>query len=501
MAGIIGGILKLINLQTLFISLIIIFILSKKKRLNLLKKLSSIDNFNLTKRSQFNNLRNSKSEAAKQSLKSIDQLINLIQNQIAVEGLKQEKERVQKELLRGDLVIVVFGTGSSGKTSLIRALLKKIVGEVGPIMGSTEQTKSYRLRLRDIERGIQIIDTPGIFEGGIKGRSREKSAFLNASRADLILFVVDSDLRAGEMELITKLSKIGKKLFLILNKCDLRGAREEEKLIGLLKDHCTGLMDPADIVPVVASPQSIPIVGSRPLQPKPEINKLIKRMAFVLHEEGEELIADNILLQCRNLGLSGRKLLDNQRLRESKRSIERYAWISTGVVFITPLPGIDLLGTAVVNGRMVMEISKIYGVNLNRERAKDLAMSVGQTIAGLGIIKGGLSIISNSLTLNLPTYLIGRTIQSVTAAWLTKVAGESFITYFQQDQDWGDGGIQEVVQRHYDLNKRESNLRIFIHSAMNRVIRPLEKSKRKQLPPHQELQGEEASWDHESQEY
>ena len=236
------------------------------------------------------------------------------------------------------------------------------------------------------------------------------------------------------------------------------------------------------------------------MQPKAEINQLIKRIAIVLHEEGEELIADNILLQCRNLGESGRRLLSKQRLMKANRCIERYIWISSSVVFITPLPGVDLLGTAVVNGRMVMDISKIFGVNLTKSRAKFLAMSLGQTIAGLGIVKGAVSIISNSLSLHLPTYLIGKSIQSITAGWLTKVAGESLITYFEQDQDWGDGGIQEVVQRHYDINSREKSLRQFIKLAMNRVVKPIREDNYKELPPSRRPREVEEALDHEHQE-
>jgi hypothetical protein len=73
----------------------------------------------------------------------------------------------------------------------------------------------------------------------------------------------------------------------------------------------------------------------------------------------------------------------------------------------------------------------------------------------------------------------------VSAAWLTRVAGASFITYFERDQDWGDGGIQEVVQSHYDLQRREGVLRQFLQEALNRVVRPLER-REPRLPPRPE---------------
>jgi hypothetical protein len=65
------------------------------------------------------------------------------------------------------------------------------------------------------------------------------------------------------------------------------------------------------------------------------------------------------------------------------------------------------------------------------------------------------------------------------------VAGRSFITYFQQDQDWGDGGIQDVVQRHYELNRREIALQRFLKAALSRVVEPMQK-KQQQLPPQPE---------------
>jgi uncharacterized protein (DUF697 family) len=145
---------------------------------------------------------------------------------------------------------------------------------------------------------------------------------------------------------------------------------------------------------------------------------------------------------------------------------------------------VDLLGAAAVNAQMVMEIGRIHGVSLSRAAAQELAVSVGRTLASLGVIKGGMGLISAALSVNLPALLLSRAVQAVGAGWLTRVAGRSFITYFQQDQDWGDGGMQEVVQRQYDLNRRDSALNAFLSAALNRVVEPLQRQqKREQLPP------------------
>jgi len=440
----------------------------------------------------------SRHQAAQQSLESIDRILERLQDNVSTEGLKQDRERVGNELERGDLVVVIFGTGSSGKTSLIRALLNEIVGVVGPQMGSTTNSQRYRLRLRKLARGLQLIDTPGILEAGKDGHSREKEARLQASSADLMVVVVDSDLRSAELEIIKSLANLGKRLLLVLNKCDLRGEEEERKLLALLRGHCKGLLDPEDVIPTCASPQSVPMPGSNPWQPPSEVNMLLRRLAKVLHEDGEELLADNILLQCRNLGDKGRELLNTQRRKVAKSCIDRYSWISSGVVIATPLPGVDLLGAAAVNAQMVIEIARIFGVQLTRKRAQELTVSVGRTLAGLGVIKGGVSLIGSALSLSLPTLILGRAIQGAAAAWLTRIAGESFITYFQQDQDWGDGGVQEVVQHHYDLNRRESSLEKFMELAFRRVVHPLQKNQRKRLPPRPGPREEVEASDHEN---
>ncbi len=441
----------------------------------------------------------SRRQAAQESLNSIDRLLERLQDDVARQVLLKERNRVGQELNRGDLVVVVFGTGSSGKTSLIRALLNEIVGTVGAAMGSTTKSKVYRLRLKTFNRSIKLIDTPGILEAGGDGKTREIEARNQASRADLMVVVVDSDLRSSELEVIRCLSTLGKRLILVINKCDLRGEDEERRLVELLRNRCIGLVEPANIITTCASPQSIPRPGQRPFQPHPEVDQLLKRLAIVLHADGEELLAENILMQCRHLGDNGRRLLNKQRQKSARRYIDRYSWISGGVVAATPLPVLDLLGTAAVNAQMVMEIARVYGVQLTRERAQELALSVGRTLATLGVVKGGVSLIGITLNLSLPTLLVGRAIQGVAAAWLTRIAGSSFITYFQQNQDWGDGGIQEVVQRHYDLNRKEASLKKFIEIALQKVVQPLQNGKQKGLPPRPMPQEEEEASDHEHQ--
>ena len=491
--GLVGAIIRLINTPAIIITLILIGGLSYYKRIVWLQ---NIYNSIFRKKSEHESLDlslKSKKQAAGKSLKSIDKLITLINDEVKAKALKEEKNRVAKELERGDIILVVFGIGSSGKTSLIRALLKRIVGEVSPEMGSTKTKESFRLKLKGLSRGIRIVDTPGILEAGKEGREREKSALIQARKSDLMLVVIEGDLRSAEAKTIYNLSNCGKRLLLVLNKIDLRGENEERRLIDILSSRCSDFINAEDIICTSASPQTIAIPGEKPYQPEPEINSLIKRLANILHEEGEELIADNILLQCSNLGKEGKKLLVRQRSQSAKKCVDKYGWLSSGALILTPLPVIDMIAAAAVNAQMVIEIAKIYGVEITKERAKSLAFSVGKILATMGLVKGGVSIISSTLNLSLPSYVVSKVIQGVSVSWLTRIAGSSFITYFQQNQSWGDGGIQEVVEYHYNLNKRDEYFKSFIRRAYERVIDPLVEKKFKKLPPRSRPPMEEGS--------
>ena len=423
----------------------------------------------------------SRQEAAKRNLESIEQQLSQLSDTVARASLEQRRQDVEASLERGDLVVVVFGSGSSGKTSLIRALLKDQVGQVGAAMGSTQSVQRYRLRLGGLQRAIQLRDTPGILEAGDTGLEREREARNDAVAADLLLFVVDADLRASEFKVLKALGDLGKRTILVLNKCDLRGETEESRLLQLLRRRCEGLVATQDVVSASGAPQSIPRPGGKPLQPKPEIEALLRRMAHVLREDGEELLADNILLQSRQLADSSQDLLDQQRRAQAVKIVDRYVWIGAGAVAVTPLPGVDLLATAAVNAQMVVEIAQVYGVSMSREQGQQLALSLGRTLASLGVVKGGAALMSAALASQLPTLVAGKALQAVTAAWLTRLAGRSFMTYFSQQQDWGDGGMGEVVRRQYDLDRRDLDIKRFLEQALARVVEPLRRGRR--LPP------------------
>ncbi len=472
---------NIFNIYSLIFLLIIIFVIYRTNK-RLFKKLL-YKSFFKNKVFKLNN----KYTAAKKSLQNISEINEFINDKVSIKMINYEKDRLEKQLNSSDYNVILFGAGSCGKTSLARALIKNIIGEVSPSLGTTTRINNYKINIPFLKRNVNVIDTPGLFEASRKGKEREEQTIKKATKSDLIIFVVDQDLNKYELYLFKQLSKIGKSIIIALNKCDLRSTNQnkliKQNIYKLIKEYSNN----SKIIFTVASPQSVPNLGSFPKRKQLIVDNLFNEIINTLDKDGEDLLADNILFQCHKLGLLSKELINKQRNLLANKIINRYSWITSGIIFITPLPGLDLLAACVVNVQMVIEISKIYQAKLTKEKASELTKSIISVLASLGIVKGGLNTITNLLSANFTTSFITKSIQSITAAWIIKIVGQSFIKYFEQHQSWGDGGIQEVVQNLYELNKRKDILEDFLKEAIEKINLKTNSPSKKQLPPYSDF--------------
>lgn len=423
------------------------------------------------------NVSRNPTDAAVLNLDAVQQQVDYIQDEVEKATFRDRSDAIKTLMESGDFQVVIFGVGSTGKTSTLNAILGRMASTVSAPMGTTTTSEAYRLQFQGpfqgIGRCVLLTDTPGILEASMWGDARGEQARQLATEADLLLFVVDNDILQTEYDLLRRLIDLGKRSLLIFNKIDLYTDQERDQILTHLRDRVHPFLDPDDVVAIAANPATITLGNGERFYPEPNILPLLKRMATILRWEGETLMAENILLQSQRLGDEARKAIDQQRADEANAIIEKYQWVSGGVISVMPLPGIDFLATAAINAQMVIEISKVYGCEVNRDRAKELAISLAKTLGGLGLVKGAFELWSTTLKLNIATVLIGQALQGVTGAYLTRIAGKSFIEYFRQEQDWGDGGISDVVQQQFQLNRRDEFMQSFIQQAMTKIVKPL----------------------------
>ncbi|HEY9302227.1 MAG TPA: GTPase, partial [Phormidium sp.] len=117
-----------------------------------------------------------KTEAAAENLRAVRKQVKQIQDEVSRQALLSRSREIEANLSRGNIQVVIFGTGSAGKTSLVNALMGRMVGKISAPMGTTEVGETYELKLKGLEREILITDTPGILEAGVAGTEREQLA-------------------------------------------------------------------------------------------------------------------------------------------------------------------------------------------------------------------------------------------------------------------------------------------------------------------------------------
>ena len=143
----------------------------------------------------------------------------------------------------------------------------------------------------------------------------------------------------------------------VLNKCDLR-SRDENNLI---KENIISLTSAKNnkisVVQTIAVSQKSSYTKSDVLNLVPEVGSLFREIIETLDNNGEELLADNILFRSNKLGIKSKNFLQEQRYLMSNKVINKYMWITGGVILVNPLPAVDFLTTTSVNIQMIMELS------------------------------------------------------------------------------------------------------------------------------------------------
>ena len=167
-----------------------------------------------------------------------------------------------EKLAAGKVEIVVFGEISTGKSALINALVGEAVAEVNVRGGWTKDVWNVGWKgagycvpgLADSQ--VVLIDTPGLNE--VDGAQRAAMAHEAAARADLVLFVTDSDLNEVEYSALVELAASHKPILLVLNKADLYTPQELAELMSVFTGpRLAGIVDPENVVTAKADPRQV----------------------------------------------------------------------------------------------------------------------------------------------------------------------------------------------------------------------------------------------------
>jgi len=141
-------------------------------------------------------------------------------------SLRREIEHLQERKASGRIYVALFGDVSTGKSSIIKALLPDAQIDINVRGGSTQEIKKYTWKSTSLDE-LVLTDLPGRNEAL---GSLDEMAQDEAIRAQVVIYVTDSDLSRTQFEDIQQLQSFGKPMIVALNKSD-RFSDEEKMLI------------------------------------------------------------------------------------------------------------------------------------------------------------------------------------------------------------------------------------------------------------------------------
>ena len=333
---------------------------------------------------------------------------------VGVDVTEAQAELKELASRRNAVHLCFFGEVSAGKSSLIKALVPEANVVVDVVGGSTDDVRHYRWR-DDSGAEILLTDVPGIggHEDGLTTVAVDE-----ARRANVVLFVCDSDLTRPEVASIRALLEFDKPLVIVLNKADRYSAEEQAALMQQLLDRVDdvgGELEREHVVAVSAGGEVDVIergvdgreTPSRRTRPA-DIGVLVVAINRLLAEEGASLDTRRERAVFRMAAARLAEAEGEYRLQRSEqviRSATRKAIIGALAAIS---PGTDILIQGYIGTAMTQQLCKLYGaaprdldieefLSLSQSRvgrALPLSLAVAgnglKAFPGIGTVAGGL---------------------------------------------------------------------------------------------------------------
>ncbi len=337
-----------------------------------------------------------------------------------ISPFKAELARLNARKETGQINIAFFGEVSTGKSSIIKALLPNAGVEISLRGGSTREIHEYLWQTEAGDR-LLLTDLPGRneAEGYLDELARDE-----AVRAQIVVYVVDSDLSRSQFEDIQELYTFGKPLIIAFNKSDLYTDAEKQQLQTRIQSHFMPTTGEAHETPPLLIP-SVVFIQSGGLedvvrvypdgreeivqrQRKIDVSALSSRLQTEIDNRIEWL---DSLRDASVFSLVHSKL-DETRASFRREQAEKIVRAGTRNAVIGALasisPGTDLIIQGVIGTRMVQELCKLYDVPIKQididqffdfsqnqmKKSIPLILAVAgnglKAFPGLGTVAGGL---------------------------------------------------------------------------------------------------------------
>ena len=322
-----------------------------------------------------------------------DELLESARQGVDVSAALKEIREQRRRHSTGEVFIAVYGEVSSGKSSLVKALLPGAEVDTDPRAGTTTAIHHYSWQAASGDR-VVISDLPGF------NLEDDTEALEETRRSHLVIFLCDSDLTRSQVQQLRFLIAQEKPVILALNKSDRYSSDELTALLDEIS-HKTGLPR-SNIVAVSAGGKEdvIRMLGEGIEQRtsrdrRPEIADL--RYCVQRHLDQDRQLMEN-LRDTAVLTLASEKLdaaIDLHRKEKADELVSKYSRRAVFGALAAVAPGSDLVIQGVLATRLIRELSKLYDVPVKEIEIESFLQLAGGKVRNMTALT--LAIAGNAL--------------------------------------------------------------------------------------------------------
>ena len=307
----------------------------------------------------------------------------------AVEEIREQQRRKQN----GEVFIAIFGEISTGKSSLVKALLPKADLESDPRGGTTRNVAHYRWQA-DSGDTVMIADLPGF------NLDDSPEILEEARRAHLVVYLCDSDITRSQMEQLQRLLTIQKPVIIALNKLDRFSRTEAQSIAGNISQR-TGISrndivfiqtgGHEEVVRLLSDGAEETVTRER----KQEIQPL--RIAIQRNLDNNQELMEQ-LRDTAVLMLASEKLeraRDTHREQQASQLVESYSKRAVVGALAAVAPGSDIIIQGLLATRLIQSLCKVYDVSVKDVEIESFLRLAGGKVRKMTAIT--LAITGNAL--------------------------------------------------------------------------------------------------------
>lgn len=350
----------------------------------------------------------------------------------------------------------------------------------GVILGGTRTGKSTLLALLPTQATVADSgETRPLNWQAIPAETSITDLETLINAAHFVWVLTTGDLTATQWQLLEFLHQQHHHWQLIFNKQDLHTDGDRQVILAQLQSQTAALQPARPVQAISAAPQPIQIrrhladgqIEQDQEIPAPQLGDLLNQFEQIDPSECHSWQLAVHWRQAQAVQQQARQRWQGNRRALALPLIETAQWLTAGTALVNPVANLDLLAAIAINGQLVWDLSQLYGQKMSLVQAKTVATQMGEVLIKLGLVELSTQALATLLKSQPLTYLAGGAIQGVSAAYLTRIAGLSLVTFLEDQplavsvNHWDWQQLAQIVKQTFAQNQRREVLQGFWHTA------------------------------------